>query len=100
MNSNNTYILVEWPESQTIMDQVWFKNEAILCPIKPAAYFIPESRLIDNNYILNKCKELANQLESTEEEEAYIFSEWDLGTPFDGGMSTFESVLNIKLNND
>ena len=94
------YILVEWPESQELMEEEWFDREAILCNeafCGGSAYFIPESRVINNEYILAKCEELALQLESTPEEDAYIESEWESGTSFEGGMNTFESILNLKL---
>ena len=45
------YILVEWPEIQTLMEYDWFQREAILMndpeflnEIGSSAYFIPEDR--------------------------------------------------------
>lgn len=96
MNQIN-YILVEWPESQEFMEEDWFGDEAILHYELSSAYFIPEHRVINNDYILERSKELALQLKATEEEEAYIFEQWNEGIPFEGGMNTFESVLNLKL---
>lgn len=91
------YVLIEWPYVQDLMDEPWFKDEAVLNYEISSAYFIPEDRLINNDYILQRSRELALQLEATEEEETYIFEQWDNGTPFEGGMNTFESVLNLKL---
>jgi len=93
----NSYILVEWPEVQDLMEESWFNDEAILNVWMPSAYFIPENRIINNQYILEKCEELAKQLESTEEDETYIYEEWESGNPFEGGMNVFESILNLKL---
>ena len=51
---NNTYQLVEWPESQVYMDEKWFNKEAVLANPsdechelagKYAAYFIPINRI-------------------------------------------------------
>jgi hypothetical protein len=48
------YILIMWPESQELMDQEWFDNEAVLANPgheshelygKSSAYFIPKERL-------------------------------------------------------
>jgi hypothetical protein len=96
----DAYVLVLWPESQMLMEEDWFYDEAILSngdEHGSSAYFIPESRIINKDYILTKSEELAKQLESTPEEDAYITSEWESGTSFEGGMNTFESVLNLKL---
>lgn len=95
-----TYILIEWPESQDYMEESWFGEEAILAIGKEditgsSAYFIPEDRLINNQYILERSVELALKLISTEDEEDYI--EWCNGIPFEGDMNAFESVLNLKL---
>ena len=44
------YILVCWPESQTLMEQVWFdecilmNDENHLQEIGSSAYFVPENR--------------------------------------------------------
>lgn len=97
------YILVLWPESQEFMDEEWFEEEALLANTLSqkfdmhSAYLIPESRIINNEYIIQKVEELASYLESTEEEENYMNEEWDDSLPFEDGMSTFESILNIKL---
>ena len=41
-----SYVLVRWPESQELMDEPWFQEEAILLTgseeqTGPSAYFIP-----------------------------------------------------------
>ncbi len=97
---NNTYLLIEWPDVQELMDEPWFTNEAVLAEgetVGSSAYFIPENRIINDLYILNRCEDLALQLKSTDSEEEYIYEEWNTGMPFDGGMNTFESILNLKL---
>jgi len=91
------YILVEWPESQMLMAQYWFKTEAVLHPDLSAAYFIPEQRFINNEYILDKSEDLALLLEHTPEEENHMYNEWASEDPFGGSMNTFESILNLKL---
>lgn len=48
----NSYVLVEWPESQEFMDEDWFEEEAV-CAVGSedrfgsAAYFIPLKRVIN-----------------------------------------------------
>ena len=47
---DNTYILVQWPESQILMEEEWFE-ECILCndkleEIGSSAYFVPYDRYI------------------------------------------------------
>jgi hypothetical protein len=95
------YVLIEWPESQDFMEEKWFQGEAILAnedQFSSSSYFIPEERIINNEYILQRSKELAKELKSTDEEDKYINSQWEKeGLPFEGGMNTFESVLNLKL---
>lgn len=100
--NNDVYILVSWPESQELMEKEWF-NECILGD--NSSYFVPENRMIElyeNDYIIKRSKELALLLKSTKEEENYIQSELAKDFPFEGGMNTFESILNLKLllNND
>ena len=45
----DTYTLVLWPESQTYMDEPWFKDEAVLADYASVgasqAYFIPTERI-------------------------------------------------------
>ena len=98
---SNIYVLVDWPEVQEYMEEDWFTTEAILADPDIAglsAYLIPESRIISNDYILERSLDLALQLVATESEEDYILEEWSSGFPFEGGMNVFESVLNLKLN--
>lgn len=100
---NNIYVLIDWPEVQELMEEDWFDSEAILADPEIAgisAFLIPESRLINNTYILERVEELSKQLEATQKEENYIYSEWENSIPFEGGMNTFESVLNLKLSLD
>lgn len=54
----NNYILIEWPESQSFMEESWFEEEAILHPDLPSAYFIPEKYLLNNEMIVHRIKEL------------------------------------------
>lgn len=45
---DDTYTLVTWPESQELMDEPWFDEEAILdvdAHFGSSAYFIPTKRL-------------------------------------------------------
>jgi hypothetical protein len=42
--AQNGYSLVEWPESQTYMEEEWFQEEAILG--ESSSYFIPIRRII------------------------------------------------------
>ena len=48
------YILVQWPESQLLMDHEWFdaecylaNNERTIKEIGSSAYFVPERRMIE-----------------------------------------------------
>lgn len=95
----NTYVLVEFPESQEYMEEDWFAEEAVLHVGLPSAYFIPEHRLINNDYIVQRVEELAQELTATEEQEREINDEWENGSPFEGGISTFEAILSIKMFN-
>ena len=67
------FILVPWPESQEFMDEPWFDDSAILAD--SSSYLIPESRIINNDYILQRSAELALQLESMEIDELAIYEE-------------------------
>lgn len=40
------YVLVEWPESQDLMDEDWFDEEAVLSSTGSSAYFVPIKRLL------------------------------------------------------
>lgn len=50
-----TYVLVQWPETQVLMDEEWFDKEASLADFDKfgsSAYFIPQKRwlsLFENN---------------------------------------------------
>lgn len=47
------YVLVQWPESQLLMDQIWFdecilmNDENHLEEIGSAAYFVPKERMVE-----------------------------------------------------
>lgn len=45
----NSYVVVQWPESQELMEEDWFEEEAILDTegrFGSSAYFIPLDRLL------------------------------------------------------
>jgi hypothetical protein len=42
-----SYTLVQWPDSQELMDAEWFQEEAILDIDGSSAYFIPTWRLYE-----------------------------------------------------
>lgn len=49
---DNTYILVQWPDVQDLMEKDWFREEAILdveAKFGSSAYFIPYNRYHENN---------------------------------------------------
>lgn len=79
------------------MEESWFQQEAVLHPDLSSAYFIPEDRILNNDYILQRSQELAANLEASEDLENELLIEWEEGIPFEGGMTVFESVLNLKL---
>lgn len=62
------YILVCWPESQMLMEEVWFdecilmNDENHLQEIGSSAYFVPENRL--NELVDAKNESELNSLES------------------------------------
>ena len=46
------YVLVQWPETQVLMDYDWFDKEASLADFNKfgsSAYFIPQTRWIELN---------------------------------------------------
>ena len=93
------YILVLWPESQEFMDEEWFEHEAFLADhvsVAGSAYFIPEERIINNEYITQRVEELASQFTSTEEEKEEMYKAWE-EMDFDGGITTEEAILTIKF---
>lgn len=45
-----TYVLVQWPETQVLMDYDWFDEEASLADFDKfgsSAYFIPQKRWLE-----------------------------------------------------
>lgn len=40
------YVLVQWPESQNLMEEDWFEEEAILSYTGSSAYFVPIKRVV------------------------------------------------------
>jgi len=47
--AEDSYVLIEWPNSQEYMEEDWFDKEAILdveCKFGDSAYFIPLKRLL------------------------------------------------------
>jgi len=53
---NPLYVLVEWPWSQTLMEEDWFGEEAILTD--NSAYFIPINRAVEFNELQISSREL------------------------------------------
>jgi hypothetical protein len=50
-NMEDCYVLVQWPESQDLMEEEWFDEEAILAlgsedKTGSSAYFVPIKRII------------------------------------------------------
>jgi len=45
--SEDSYILINWPESQDYMEEEWFDEEALLS--EESSYFIPLKRILNNN---------------------------------------------------
>jgi hypothetical protein len=43
------YVLVQWPDSQALMEYDWFEEECSLADEKfgSSAYFVPESRIAE-----------------------------------------------------
>ena len=56
-----TYVLVQWPETQVLMDYDWFDEEASLADCDKfvsSAYFIPQSRWLElNKNLKNDCEQ-------------------------------------------
>jgi len=66
-----TYVLVQWPESQVIMDYGWFDDEASLADFDKfggSAYFIPQSRWLELHKDLQNESDL-NALENQSTEQ-------------------------------
>lgn len=91
----NNYILVKWPNSQLYMDEPWFDDEAVLASgrKKNAAFFIPENRIINNDYIVNRVKELCKMYKLSQQEIKDSLMEWENSFPYEGGMSINELVI-------
>ena len=69
----DNYLLVRWPESQLYMEEPWFKEEAILAlgseeVTGSSAYFIPENRILCNEYISARIIELVRDYSTSEDE--------------------------------
>lgn len=65
-----TYVLVQWPETQVLMDYDWFDAEASLADFDKfgnSAYFIPQSRWLELHENLKNESEL-NSLENQSNE--------------------------------
>lgn len=91
------YILVEWPEVQDLMEESWFEEEAILG--NSSSYFIPEDKFLNNKYIESRIVELAKNFIVSKKQLAERDKTWENAIPFEGGMCTFEAIIEIKLNN-
>lgn len=47
--AEDSYVLIQWPESQMLMEEEWFEEEAILdaeCKFGSSAYFVPLKRIL------------------------------------------------------
>ena len=65
-----TYVLVQWPETQVLMDYDWFDAEASLADFHKfgsSAYFIPQSRWLELHEDLQNESDL-NSLENQSNE--------------------------------
>lgn len=52
--NEDIYIRVNWPEVQSLMDEPWFRNEAILDTRENApssSYLIPKKRVVGSHFI-------------------------------------------------
>ena len=52
--NKNIYVLVEWPESQLLMEEEWFREEAVLHLDLSSAYFVPRFRLFNSESLENE----------------------------------------------
>lgn len=96
------YILVQWPESQDLMEYDWFQEEAILDNSENAissSYFIPEERIIEvtseeykNSLIMSRIKELSKHFIGKLDEEALNSDEPWLGID----MTDEEHIICIR----
>lgn len=99
---NDNYVLVRWPESQYYMECDWFRDEAILAvghedETGSSAYFIPESRVLDNSYIKQRVVELCENYEITEKEGEDAKLEWEKEKPYEGGMTLNDLIVETSL---
>ena len=65
-----TYVLIQWPETQVLMDYDWFDAEASLADFDKfgsSAYFIPQSRWLELHEDLQNESDL-NSLENQSNE--------------------------------
>lgn len=49
---NDSYVLVQWPDSQELMEKDWFEEEAILeteGKFGSSTYFIPLKRMLESD---------------------------------------------------
>ena len=101
---SDTYILVQWPESQDYMNEPWFQEEAILAlgceeQVGSSAYFIPRNRIITSNEdIKNEVYDLLSGYNLTDEELRQSDKEWNSAIPFEGGMSFSEALIEAARN--
>jgi len=45
--AEDSYVLINWPESQDYMEEEWFNEEALLS--EESSYFVPLKRILNNN---------------------------------------------------
>lgn len=85
------YVLIPWPESQEFMDEVWFEDEAILADVVLgySSYFIPEYRIICNEYIEQRVKELLSCYLFKKQKEMYVLDNTQCNI-------IWETVININ----
>lgn len=107
----SSYVLVNWPDSQEYMEESWFGDEAILAlgseeKTGSSAYFIPLQRYIETLPVKDRIKhqvirdfveDLSRLYPITPEDVRNNQYEWGLSIPFEGGMSTEESIVDIRL---
>lgn len=100
------YIYIQWPESQDLMGEDWFREEAILDNSENApssSYLIPIERMIQftsdkdkNNLILDNVKELSKYIIGDLDEEALVNNEPWLGVD----MTNEEHLICIRDNDN
>lgn len=105
---DSSYVLVQWPESQDYMMEPWFQEEAILAlgsedKTGSSAYFIPMKRYLEvssfkKNEIQSLVEELSDIYPVEEKDIKYNEDQWNDFLPFEGGMNTHESIVDIAIN--